>query len=103
MLTERRRPEPIFVAAWVGVDYWLRIEVPTEVLVRSRRRREREIGRIVRAHYAEHKGSAGPSGKITGYVFRSLPDRAIRYSGEGVAQGEHRGPEQHSVARMRQR
>ena len=28
VLTERSRPEPIFVVAWTGMDFWLRVEVP---------------------------------------------------------------------------
>ncbi len=92
VLTERSRPEPIFVMAWTGMDYWLRVEVPTAVLIRSPGQRLREVGRIVRAHYTERRGSAVPFGAITGYLFRTLPDRAIRFSTEGVVAGEHRGP-----------
>ncbi len=92
VLTARSRPEPIFIVAWTGVDHWLRVDLPTAVLIRSPGQRLREVGRIVREHYAERKGSAVPFGAITGYLFRTLPDRAIRFSTEGVVAGEHTGP-----------
>lgn len=83
VLTERSRPEPVNVVAWTGVDFWLRVEVPSDVLVRSPGQRQREVGRIVREHYAVWGKRRGPFGAITGYVFRSLPDRAIRFTIEG--------------------
>ena len=52
VLTERSRPDPITVVAWTGVDFWLRVEVPPNVLVRSPGQRQREVGRIIREHYA---------------------------------------------------
>jgi len=91
VLTERSVPEPIFVVAWTGVDFWLRVDVPTEVLIKSPGQKLREVGRIVRAHYEQRKGSALPFGRITGYLLRTLPDRAIRFSTEGVAEGVHLG------------
>lgn len=87
VMTERSVPPPIFVVAFTGVDYWLRVEVPTNVLVRSPRQKEREVGCIVRAHYAARKGRALPFGAITGYLFVTLPDRAIRFSVEGMVMG----------------
>jgi hypothetical protein len=103
VLTERSRPEPIFVVALTGVDHWLRVEVPIEVLIRSPSQKLREIGRVIRAHYAERWGSAGPFGTITGYLFRTLPDRAICFSVEGVVEGEHRDPVPQGEARLRLR
>ncbi len=103
VLTERSRPEPIFVVAWTGVDYWLRVEVPTDMLIKSPGQRLREVGRIVRAHYAERCGSAVPFGAITGYLFRTLPDRAVRLSVEGVMEGEHLDPVLQGEARLRVR
>ena len=92
VLTERSRPEPINVVAWTGVDFWLRVGVPTDVLVRSPGQRQREVGRIVREHYAVWGKRRGPFGAITGYVFHSLPDRAIGFSVEGVPVGGKAGP-----------
>ena len=100
VLTERSRPEPIFVVAWTGMDHWLRVDVPTAVLIKSPGQRLHEVGRIVRAHYAERHGSAVPFGAITGYLFRTLPDRAIRLSVEGVVAGEHTGPVPRGEARL---
>lgn len=88
VMTERRRPEPIFVVAWTGVDFWLRVEVPTGALIRSPQQKQREVGRIIRAHHAVWGKRCGPFGLITGYVFHSLPDRATRYSVKGIATGE---------------
>ena len=90
VLTERTRPEPIFVAAMTGVSYWLRLNVPTTVLIRSPSQKQRDIQALMRSHYAAQKGRAGPFGAITGYVFRSLPDRGTRYDVEGKVAGEVR-------------
>lgn len=103
VLTERSIPQPIFVVAWTGVDHWLRVEVPTEVLIKSPSQKSREIGCIIRAHYAERQGSAVPFGKIIGYLFNTLPDRAIRFSVEGVMEGEHRDPVPQGEVRLRLR
>jgi len=87
VLTERTRPEPIFVAAFTGVDFWLRVDVATDVLIRSPSQKQHDIRVLIRAHYAFKRGTCGPFGKITGYVFRSLPDRGIRYDVEGKMGG----------------
>lgn len=90
--TERSRPDPITVVAWTGVDFWLRVDVPTDVLVRSPGQRQREVGRIIREHYSVWGKRHGPFGKITGYVFHSLPGRAIRFSVEGSPTGQQVRP-----------
>ena len=90
MLTERSRPDSITVVAWTGVGFWLRVEVPADVLVRSPGQRRREVGRIIREHYAVWGKQRGPFGEITGYVFHSLPDRAMRYDLDGIATGHRR-------------
>jgi len=87
VLTERSRPEPINVVAWTGVAFWLRVEVPTDVLMRSPGQKQREVGRIIREHYAVWGKRRGPFGAITGYVFHSLADRATRYDLAGIATG----------------
>ena len=92
VLTERSRPDPINVVAWTGVDFWLRVEVPTDALVRSPSQRQREVGRIIREHYAVWSERHGPFGRITGYVFHTLPDRAIRFSVEGNSTGQQVRP-----------
>ena len=92
VLTERSRPDPISVVAWTGVAFWLRVEVPVGVLVRSPSQRRREVGRIIREHYAVWGKRRGPFGQITGYVFQSLPDRATRYNLDGMATGERTQP-----------
>lgn len=92
VLTERSRPEPVFVVAWTGADFWLRVEVPTHALIRSPGQRQREVGRIIREHYALWGERHGPFGKVTGYVFHSLPDRGTRYSVQGLPVGEKSGP-----------
>lgn len=92
VLTERSRPDPITVVAWTGVAFWLRVEVPTDVLVRSPGQRQREVGRMIREHYAVWGTRRGPFGKIASYVFHSLPDQGIRYSVQGLPVGEKSGP-----------
>lgn len=93
VLTERTRPEPIFVVVFTGVNFWLRLEVPTDVLILSPSQKGREIGRIIREHYAMRKGSAVPFGRIVGYVFRSLPGRGTRYDVDGKAVATGKGVE----------
>lgn len=95
VLTERSRPEPIFVVAITGTARWLRVRVPIEVLIRSPSQKSRELGALMRAHYAVHE--RGPFGKVLGYVFHSLPDRATRYSVAGVAEGVITGESASSV------
>lgn len=85
------------------MDHWLRVDVPTDVLIKSPSQKRREVGRIIRTHCAERRGSAVPFGRIIGYLFRTLPDRAIRFSVEGVAEGEHRGPVPRGEALLRLR
>ena len=92
VLTERSRPDPVFVVAWTGVAFWLRVDVPSDVLVRSPGQRQREVGRMIREHYAVWGERRGPFGAITGYVFHSLPDQATRYSVQGVPAGGKAGP-----------
>lgn len=92
VLAERSRPDPINVVAWTGVDFWLRVEVPPDVLVRSPGQKRREVGRMIREHYAVWGKRRGPFGRITGYVFQSLPDRATRYDLGGIATGEETQP-----------
>ena len=92
VLTERSRPDPINVVAWTGAAFWLRVDVPPDVLVRSPGQRQREVGRMIREHYAVWGKRHGPFGRITGYVFHSLPDRATRYDLDGIATGEEAQP-----------
>jgi hypothetical protein len=82
--TERSTPAPIFAVAFTGVDFWLRIPVAAAILVKSPSQRGREVGRIIREHYAVWGGQRGPFGPPTGYVFQSLPDKAICYGVDGM-------------------
>lgn len=92
VLTERSRPDPITVVAWTGVAFWLRVEVPPDVLVRSPGQKQREVGRMIREHHAVWGKRRGPFGEITGYVFHSLPDRATHFSVEGIPTGQQVRP-----------
>ena len=103
VLTERSRPDPINVVAWTGAAFWLRVEVPLDVLVRSPGQRRREVGRIVREHYAVWGKRRGPFGRIMGYVFQSLPDRATRYDLGGVATDEETQPTRQGEVGLRPR
>jgi hypothetical protein len=91
VLTERSRPEPIFIVAWTGVDFWLRVEVATSVLIQSMDQRRHEIGRVIH-YYAVWGARRGPFGKIIGCVFHSRADRATSYGVEGVATGDKAEP-----------
>ena len=103
VLTERSHPDPITVVAWTGVAFWLRVEVPPDVLVRSPDQRQREVGRMIREHHAVWAKRRGPFGQITGYVFHSLPDRGIHYNVEGVPADGKAGPITPGLASLRLR
>ena len=103
VVTERSCPEPIFMVAFTGVDFWLRLDVPADMLVRSPHQKQREIGRLIREHYAARKGSALPFGKITGSVFRSLPNRSMGYSVAGVRQDDGAVTTRHGEVSLRLR
>lgn len=92
VLTEHRVPSPTFVVAWTGVDYWRRVDVPTDVLLMPTARKLREVGRLIRTYHAERKGRTLPFGAITGYLLVTLPDRAIRFSVEDTAMGAEAAP-----------
>ena len=91
VLTEGSRPEPIFVVAWTGMNFWLRVEVSTDVSILSPNQKRREVGRIIREHYAVWGKRSGPFGKITGYAFHSLPGRATRHGVDGTVTVEKIG------------
>jgi hypothetical protein len=81
ILTERRCPQPIFVAAFVGVDRLLRIDCDLAAPRAS----------FVRQSLNGISGKVGTDGKITafgfpvGFVVNYAANRAIRFDLEGCA------------------
>jgi hypothetical protein len=98
VIPERRVPEPIFVAAFTGVDFWLVEPLPEDLLLMSAWRQLHTVVRIARAHFRRTKGRVGPFGAICGYLFRTKFEKAIRLDVEGNVRGIHHGriPESHA-------
>jgi hypothetical protein len=92
VIPERRVPQPIFVAAFTGVNFWLVEQLPEDILATPLVHRLHVVGQIVRAHYAKMDGRAGPFGAIRGYLFRTEFERAIEFDSDGLPHDEHDGP-----------
>jgi len=89
VIPERSIPQPIFVAAWTGVNFWLVQALPDNILTTPDARRLHAVAKIARAHYARTGGRAGPFGAIRGYLFRIEFERAIELDIEGTPTGHH--------------
>jgi len=82
ILTERTVPEPIFVAAFMGVDRLLRIDFDLSLPRAS----------FVRQALDGISGKLGTDGKVpsfgfpVGFVINYAPNRAIRFNVQGRAQ-----------------
>ena len=92
IIPERNVPQPIFVAAWTGVDFWLVEALPGDILAMPRISQLNVVGQIARAHYARTGGRAGPFDAIRCYLFRTEFERAIELDIDGTPRGQHRGP-----------
>lgn len=92
VIPERSTPQPIFVAAVTGVDYWLVRPLPADILTMPVVHRLQVVGWIAREHYAERMGDVGPFGKILGYLFRTEFEKALEFDTDGMPHGELEGP-----------
>ena len=82
ILTERERPQPIFVAALIGVDVLLRLDFdlssgPATFLDQSLD--------ALRQRLARWHGCLPAFGRATGLIINYSPDHAIRFDLEGNA------------------
>jgi len=84
ILTERSRPEPFFVAAFIGVDRILRVDFD---LTAGRASFVHQALNGIRLKLAFKSGSdALPAyGRPTGVIVNYTPDRAVRFDLEGNA------------------
>jgi hypothetical protein len=92
VIPERRIPQPIFVAAFTGVGFWLVQPLPEHVLSMPPILRLGVVGQIARDHYAQEEGHAGPFGAICGYLFRTEFEHALQLDIDGIVRGEQHGP-----------
>jgi hypothetical protein len=91
LIPERLVPQPIFVAAMTGVNFWLVQALPENILMIPVVRRLHVVGQIAREHYAWTSGKAGPFGGIRGYLFRTGFESAIELNVDGTRSGHHDG------------
>ena len=103
VIPERRVPQPIFVAAVTGGNFWLVEALPEDILTMPVVRRLDVVGQFARAHYARTGGSVGPFGEIRGYLFRTEFERAIELDIDGTPRGHHEGsvPEPTALLRIK--
>jgi len=82
ILTERRRPEPIFVAAFFGVDRLLRVDFD---LSASRASFVYQALNGIREKLSLSSNEIPAFGRPTGVIVNYTPDRAVRFDMEGNA------------------
>jgi hypothetical protein len=80
IITERRRPEPLFVAAFIGVDVLLRVDfdltaAPITLVTQSLDG--------LRQRLARWHGSLPAFGRPVGIIVNYSPDRAVRFDLQG--------------------
>jgi hypothetical protein len=81
ILTERERPEPIFVAALIGVERLLRVDFNPEGDRENYVRRALEGMRRILAKW---RGVLPAFGRPTGIIINYTPDYAIRFGLDGM-------------------
>jgi hypothetical protein len=83
ILTQRKRPEPIFVAGFIGLDRLLRVDFD---LSASRATYVAQALNGVRVKLRDWKSDVIPAfGRPTGIIVNYRPDRAVRFDLEGNA------------------
>jgi hypothetical protein len=80
VLTERERPQPLFVAALIGVDVLLRIDfdLTADPITFQKQARDGLRDKLARWH-----GCLPAFGRPIGLIVNYGPDRAIRYDLKG--------------------
>jgi hypothetical protein len=83
ILTERTKPQPIFVAALIGVDDLLRLDFetggnPLRYVKKAQQELEQRLSRWI--------GTIPAFGRPTGLVLNFSPERAVRFDLEGHPQ-----------------
>lgn len=85
ILTERARPEPIFVAAFIGVERLLRIDFDLSAGRASYINQALNGVRLKLAGFKPEVGRIPAFGRPIGLVVNYSPDRAVRFDLEGNA------------------
>jgi hypothetical protein len=80
IITERSRPEPIFVAAFIGVDVLLRVDFDLTAAPDTFAKQSLDG---LRRKLARWRGSLPAFGRPTGFIINYSPDRAVRFDLEG--------------------
>lgn len=81
ILTERSRPEPIFVAALIGVERLLRLDFDP---AGDHESYVQKALRAIPQHLAEWHGTVPAFGRPIGIVVNYTPDHAIRFDLDGM-------------------
>jgi hypothetical protein len=81
ILTERNRPEPIFVAAFIGVERLLRVDFDLEG---DRESYVQKALQGVQRHLAKWRGTIPAFGRPIGIIVNYAPDHAIRFDLDGM-------------------
>ena len=81
ILTERERPEPIFLAALIGVERLLRVDFDLEG---DRESYAQKALQGMQRHLAKWKGAVPAFGQPIGFVVNYSPDYAIRFDLDGM-------------------
>ncbi len=85
ILTERTRPEPIFAAAFIGVNRILRVDFDLTADRASFVQQGLNGIRLKLAEFPSPSGVLPCFGRPTGFVVNYTPDRAIRFDLDGDA------------------
>jgi hypothetical protein len=80
IVTERSRPEPLFVAAFIGVDVLLRIDFDLTAAPVTFIKQSLDG---LRQKLARWRGSLPAFGRPVGFIVNYSPDRAVRFGLQG--------------------
>jgi hypothetical protein len=81
IITERTRPEPLFVAAFIGVDVLLRVDFDLTAAPATFVRQSLDG---LRQKLARWRGSLPAFGRPVGFIVNYSPDRAVRFDLDGI-------------------
>ena len=90
--TARIRPEPLFVAALVGVARLRHVPLPDDTWQAGAERRDLMVKRAIRKHYEEQEGSIPTYGAIFGYCLVTLPGYEVDFGTPYDLNGDPAGP-----------
>jgi hypothetical protein len=90
--TERRIPEPIFIAAMIGIRTLRHVPVPDEVWTANETKGDALVRAAIKKHYAHCDGTIPAFGRITGYVLVVKPGRNADFGLPYDVRGNRAGP-----------